>query len=534
MKSAVRSFPIEEEGIGDRASSTAATMQEQRSPQNSGAAGKQSTGTDALSLADWLDVAWFYPEDFRKERIVETSQSLLVFGESIVYKFLKSNTPNRTLSFGQRWAIACEEVLDNRELAPDLYLGLRLLRWIEDEPHWITEYRGSDLRPAVAPEHADEVAIVMRRIPDKSKLSDYLLDNGELQLDQLQSLLSQVTRFHTRRMKRARRIYASEPAEGVAILQHTILERLSEFSQEYAGYLDPFSQLALTEAAHFLRGSISRNRGLLEDRVREGFFVDAHGALRAHCMSIEPLSQEARSVSIFHRAPRDVRQQDVLADLASLAVDLELYDAGYLAREIERRYNQLLPAVGNAELYRFYLVAEAVRAATEYIQQLGTAQTLRATKAFSIALRYSLGLTQPFALFVTGSAEDDCEGLARALAELVHANYYEASLVQQGLSRQEVLDDFAFERLRERVERSIDEDEPVVACWPEDAPRHRFAFHSLAQSRNISYLLIRCDDYPSEASRSEFDTVDPPLLSPPELAIDVLRELARQMQQRMA
>ena len=132
MKSAVRSFPIEEEGIGDRASSTAATMQEQRSPQNSGAAGKQSTGTDALSLADWLDVAWFYPEDFRKERIVETSQSLLVFGESIVYKFLKSNTPNRTLSFGQRWAIACEEVLDNRELAPDLYLGLRLLRWIED------------------------------------------------------------------------------------------------------------------------------------------------------------------------------------------------------------------------------------------------------------------------------------------------------------------------------------------------------------------------------------------------------------------
>lgn len=78
-----------------------------------------------LSLPQWLEVSWFYPEGFKREQVIETARSWVVLGNGIVYKFLKldqtSEEDPRKL-FTRKWQAACEEIVDNQKWGPESLL----------------------------------------------------------------------------------------------------------------------------------------------------------------------------------------------------------------------------------------------------------------------------------------------------------------------------------------------------------------------------------------------------------------------------
>lgn len=116
---------------------------------------------------------------FVPEKIVETRQSTVVVGKEFVYKFLRINTPflNQTSYFRIAWQRACEEILNHRILAPSLYQGLRLLRWINGKPEWISEKISFNLNPLNPPKEADDLAIIMKRVEDQDIVANHVLNN---------------------------------------------------------------------------------------------------------------------------------------------------------------------------------------------------------------------------------------------------------------------------------------------------------------------------------------------------------------------
>lgn len=211
-----------------------------------------------LSLPQWLEVSWFYPEGFVKERIVETERSFVVLGNGIAYKFLKTS-PER--HFSARWQAACEEVLDNISLAPELYLGLRVLRWIDDEPHWFSEYRSADLDPLRPPADADDVAIIMRRIPDGEMLHQALAAHRRRTDQTLRAAARTLRRFHEgqQRVPRPEAFPLSQNS-----LRRIYLAPLQRFIAEDAHSLDTFTHYALREVAFWINAFLERE----EPRLR--------------------------------------------------------------------------------------------------------------------------------------------------------------------------------------------------------------------------------------------------------------------------
>ncbi len=132
---------------------------------------------DNLTLAEWLDVSWFYPEDFSPEKIHETQKSYIVEGQRKVLKFFKESPENQ-------WTMFCHEIVDNSSLAPNLYLGVMPLCWVDGEPSW------GQLIPlghmiVDRPPKCDDLALVMRRIPKEKMLQDVLEVNKVYHLAEL-------------------------------------------------------------------------------------------------------------------------------------------------------------------------------------------------------------------------------------------------------------------------------------------------------------------------------------------------------------
>ena len=83
-------------------------------PQRAAAVGLVRTEGN-VPFSDWLELSWFYPEGFRKERIIETERSWVVLGEQIVLTDTsrKTGASNETLTDAKRSiGIAASSIAD--------------------------------------------------------------------------------------------------------------------------------------------------------------------------------------------------------------------------------------------------------------------------------------------------------------------------------------------------------------------------------------------------------------------------------------
>ncbi len=469
-----------------------------------------------LTLAEWLELSWFYPEGFKKERVVETERSLIVFGATITYKFIKEefavSQRGTPASFEERWKTACQEVLRNRELAPDLYLGLRVLRWIDDEPHWITEYRGKDLNPDQVPDAADEVAIVMRRIPEEYFLSSVIENDIESAIEQGARISRALTVFHRKRERSGKKRFIEEQAAVLQAIQRRYVGTPVFFKTVYSSFLDPFSRAMLQELCDFLESYWLQNRSTILARGRSGNFFDGHGSLRSDCVVMEPLIEGGRGVSIFDRHVPQLHDlcNDALSDLASLVVDLEARDASELAREVESAYlSQLLEIRDNAdsedvdeggsedesfdrEYYHFLLISEAIRQAESLFRESFHEKAEDATKRLAIAFRALLRLRDPFLLVVGGSAAGGRNELADSLVSLTGARKIDAKAVRLSLPGYTAPEELLFDKILTSARESLEEGVAVVIAWPMNRSEERIRLNKLARRVEVRCFLARC------------------------------------------
>ncbi len=232
--------------------------------------------------------------DEQPTKVVETHSATLYFVGDRVYK-AKKPVDLGFLDFRSREArerVCHDEVALNRRLAPDVYLG-------------VADVRGPD---GTWCEHL----VVMRRLPEDRRLSTLLLRARPLEVE-LRRLAALLADFHERC-----EIPADAAGLGSAATARALwLDGVRVLREQGHGVVDAALADEIERlAARYLDGRAD----LLADRAAAGHVRDGHGDLLADdvfCLDDGPRVLDCLEFD------RRLRVNDVLADVAFLAMDLE-------------------------------------------------------------------------------------------------------------------------------------------------------------------------------------------------------------------
>jgi len=286
----------------------------------------------------------FYPHPCGDVEPVQTLTAWLLFAGEFVYKikkpvyfsFIDARTP------AKRFRLCHDEVLRNRRLSPDVYLGVAGLA-AQSESYTLVP-NASLREPRVC-----EFAIVMHRLPRDRMLSQ-MVATGSIDLAEIQQLARKLAAFHSNCSITNARAWGS-----AAALAQLLATTVTEAERLVA---DTIMRDKLVAADKFLRGYVTDHRRLLDARARDGRVRDGHGDLRSDCVCLMP-----QNPTIIGRVEyrEGLRYCDVASELASVVLDLELAGRNDLAESLVRSY---IAATGDAELgglMSFYKCYRALR-----------------------------------------------------------------------------------------------------------------------------------------------------------------------------
>lgn len=263
--------------------------------------------------------------------VVETHVSVVVLVGERAYK-LKKPVQLGFLDFREREARlrAChQEVVLNRRLAPDVYLG-------------VVDVIGVDGQPS-------DHLVAMRRMPASRRLS-LLLQSGEDVTGALRAVARTVAAFHAR-AERGADVDRDASAEAVRALWDVTLAQLRPF---IGSVLDAAAvQRVQSLAGRYLQGRAA----LFQLRVEQGHAVDGHGDLLAD--DIYCLDDGPRILDCLEFDPH-LRHGDVLLDIAMLAMDLERLGRHDLALRCLDDYREFSGAEHPQSLVHHYIAYRAL------------------------------------------------------------------------------------------------------------------------------------------------------------------------------
>ncbi|MGB5189071.1 hypothetical protein [Robiginitalea sp.] len=280
------------------------------------------------------------PHPTAEMQLVETHISWVILTDSFAYKIKKpvrlSFLDFSTLSKREYY---CEqEVLLNRRLAPEMYLGV--LPVTSDSEDLLIGGKTGEVMDHV---------VWMRRMDD-SRQMDLLLAQGGVEIGDMDKLAGILARFH----EGAKRVLISE----------TWMELHEEFA-DISGqglflekYYEGGSRAFIEEVVHWAYSFLSGIRSRIEERKESGFVVDGHGDL--HCRNIilgdDPVIFDCIEFS------EALRTLDVLNEVAFLCMDLERFGREDLASAFLDRYLALTGAMENGTDRLLFLYYKLYRA----------------------------------------------------------------------------------------------------------------------------------------------------------------------------
>ena len=239
---------------------------------------------------------------------VETHVSWLVFTEDRVYKGkrpVRLDFVDLRSSAARRRACRQETVL-NRRLSPDVYEG-------------VGRFTG--------PDGSSEAVVVMRRLPADRRLAE-LARRGDVRTPAaVDAVAALMARFHRGAVR------------GCGIDRHCGVPALRRLWRESLATLGAFPRVAepelVSRIGRLADGYLAGRRPLIEARVASGHAVDGHGDLLAE--DIFCLDDGVRILDCLEFDER-LRHVDPLADMASLAMDLERLGRPDLAGRLLNSY----------------------------------------------------------------------------------------------------------------------------------------------------------------------------------------------------
>ena len=272
-----------------------------------------------------------YPEDpsaGRGAAWIQTHLSHLFLTESRVYKLRKSVD----LGFvdfttrEERNADCAREVLLNRRLAPDVYLGVAPLL-SDGQACWAGSISEGASSGVGAPEHF----VVMRRLPaDRDALS--LLEKGALSPLQIDRVARRIAGFHERN-------HLGKPAPFAAAewVERCVDPVEDCFRALFAASEDCDLLGRLAETADAMRVFARRHAQRFEERRLAGRAVDGHGDLHLQHIWFENDDADPVIIDCLEFSER-LRQIDTASEVAFTAMDLRYRDQQALADRFLRAY----------------------------------------------------------------------------------------------------------------------------------------------------------------------------------------------------
>ena len=295
-----------------------------------------------------------------------------------------------------RRAACLEEVRVNRELAPDIYLGVLPILRTPD---------GFAISADRAIGEVVEYAVELRSFDEADTLAGLIATDG-LTTDQLQAVATRLAAFH----RDAPIVPGARPEELLRIWRRNIAEL------ELA---DRPPRLPVRTLEGFAEAFIALHRDELERRAAAGLVRDVHGDLRCEHVLAVP------SVRFLDRIEFDpsLRHTDIGCDLAFLTMDLEAHGQRWAAEELVAFYRECPMDPGSDLLLAFHAAHRAlVRAKVDLIaasESEGEGRTARragADSMWALAERLSWRARAPVAIVVCGAAASGKSTLARELS----------------------------------------------------------------------------------------------------------------------
>lgn len=411
---------------------------------------------------------------------IETHISWLFLAGVRVYK-LKKPVELGFLDFTtlERRRACCEdEVRLNRRLTPWMYRGVVPVR----------RDAGGRIVVGDGPGDVVEWAVEMERLPEPRMLAS-MLERGEIDNTHVRTLAERLADFHA----------AAATEEGVD--EHGAPEAVAHNARENFEQLRPFAGDVLPEGVlRFLERRteefLARSGARLEARVREGRVRDGHGDLHAGNVCFAPRGLAIYDCIEFNRR---FRCGDVAADLAFLAMDLDLRGfpafGGYLLRDYAERTGDR----GLAELLPFYKGYRAIVRAKVAAFTLAGREGDARERARREALRYlqlaaSYELPSVLVLFCEpedGEASRDARELATPLRAAVLHEDVQRRAREAGAGGSRDVEDATYRALLEQVVEHLERGQSVVVDAGFQRPEQRRPFVDAAVRLGHPCALVR-------------------------------------------
>jgi aminoglycoside phosphotransferase family enzyme/predicted kinase len=354
----------------------------------------------------------FYPKPPGEVSHKETHISHLFFADEVVFKvkkavrysFLDYSTLKRRRYYLQ------EELRLNRRLAPSVYIGVMPITF--DDLGWRL---GGWAEPA-------EYTLVMRRLPDKRMLP-FLLETNQVTPAMMRDLAELLAKFHAEADAGA----AIDAQNYPAIVAKQWRDNLADIEPFLETTVDPEAYRAVEKfGADFIESHVE----LFKRRVREGWIRDVHGDLHAEHICFAPEGIQIFDCVEFE--PR-FRRCDLAAEVAFLAMDVEVRGGAGLVESFLTRYEELLGDQDAGELLPFWQCQRALVRAKVYLLR-GPDGLPLAERYFRYAVRFSWRRLEPFLVMISGLTGSGKSTLARALSERTGVTTINSDIVRKALA----------------------------------------------------------------------------------------------------
>ena len=320
---------------------------DRKSPAFVASSGEIGPGEQARLVAALREPARHGPDCTRVD-LLETHISYVLLTGKHAYKIKKAIALEfldfRTLA--ARRFYCDEELRLNRRLAPALYECVVPITGLPDAP----QLGGAG---AVL-----DYAVRMREFPQQMLLSA-MLDRQEVDERRIDELAAEVARFHGS-------IDVAPPESPYGDAEDELALALDNIDALLAAWPDPAIAGTLDTLRRWTERTFASIRSRLDARRREGFVRECHGDL--HLGNIAVVDGR---IAIFDCIDFNARMRwnDLMGEVAFLAMDLEYRGRADLADRFVNRYMEATGDYAGAAVLRFFVVYRAmVRAKVEALR----------------------------------------------------------------------------------------------------------------------------------------------------------------------
>ena len=359
------------------------------------------------ALLDALHDPAMYPEPTSKVEVRETHISVVFLTDHWAYKIKKPvNLGFLDYSTLERRRFYClQELLLNRRLSPDVYLGVVAIH--RNAQHYAFDGDG----PVV------EYAVKMHRLSADCTLQAHL-ERGAVTPQVIEALAQLLATFHQTHS-------LPTTAERFGTLDQVLADWQENFGQTTDCVGQTLSQQTYAQVQQAVSTFTEDHADWFAQREQEGRIRDCHGDLRAEHIYL--LDHEQIRIIDCIEFNKRFRYIDVASEVAFLAMDLERLGFTALANHFVQAYVRHAKDVTLYRLLDFYRCYRAyVRGKVTSIRlheapppQERTGLERQATHCFILAARYAARLTRPLLIMTTGligsGKSSVAEGVAHAL-----------------------------------------------------------------------------------------------------------------------